>query len=123
MNAPSAPGSGGARHRAPIMRRRHFLLAAPFAAASVALHRPARAAEAATPQAGDAGGLTEAERLIVGQRMRRENFTLAGDIRRKGSLIVAVALQNGASWRVVVDSRTGEIVGRRLLTETIAWPR
>jgi hypothetical protein len=67
--------------------------------------------------------LNEAERMVIGQRLRRENFTIAGDVRRKGGLIVAVALQQGVPWRLVIEAQTGEIIGRRPLAETANWPR
>jgi hypothetical protein len=107
------------------MLRRRFMIAAAFAAAGLALHRRASAAEAATPPAGDLAGtgLSEAERLAIGRRLGREKFTLTGDIRRKGPMIVALAVQQGAPWRLVIDSRSGEIVGRRPLAEMAAWPR
>lgn len=75
------------------------------------------------PLASDGAGLTDAERIAIGQRLRRENFTLAGDIRRKGTLILAIAVQHGIPWRLVIDSQTGEIIGRRPIGETVSWPR
>jgi hypothetical protein len=107
------------------MRRRSFLIAAPFAALAAASHHHARAAEAAVPQLGEfvGSGLTDAERMRMAGRLQREGFALAGDIRRKGQLIVAVALQQGVPWRLVIDGQSGEIIGRRPLAEQVALPR
>ncbi|MGL4241013.1 MAG: hypothetical protein ACRCTI_07865 [Beijerinckiaceae bacterium] len=108
-----------------VMLRRQFILAAPIAAASFAMPSAALAAEAAAPLAGDgvSASLTESDRAAIEQRLRSQNYVLTGDIRRKGALIVALGVQQGVPWRLVIDGRSGEIIGRRPLAETASWPR
>jgi hypothetical protein len=108
------------------MIRRLVLAAALSVAAFSSLSSgPALASEASAAPAPPSidGPLSDLERMLIGQRLRRENFTIAGDIRRKGALIVAVAVQQGVPWRLVIEAQTGEIIGRRPLAETANWPR
>jgi uncharacterized iron-regulated membrane protein len=46
-------------------------------------------------------------------RLQRAGFQTIGEARRKGGLIIVEASRGGHAWRLVVDSRTGEIVGQR----------
>jgi hypothetical protein len=88
------------------------------------LTRDACAAEPPALQVGEVlSTLGEAERARVAQALRRESFTAPGEMRRKGQIIVVTALQQGFPWRLVVDSVTGEIIGRRPLVERVAFPR
>ncbi len=106
------------------MHRRLLIVAALIFAAAYLYASAAPAAEAATPQAGELiGGLADRERGRVADRLRRESFALVGEARRKGEIIVATAVQNGVPWRLVIDARTGEIIGRRPLAESVALPR
>jgi hypothetical protein len=106
------------------MHRRLLVIIALIFAASWLYANAAHAAEAATPQVGELiVGLGEQERARVADRLRRENFSLVGDARRKGELFVATAVQQGVPWRLVIDARTGEIIGRRPLAESVALPR
>jgi hypothetical protein len=107
------------------MLRRTLLATAALVAANAACTRDSRAAEAATPLVGDVvgAGLTDAERGRIVARLRQEGLALTGDIRRKGPLIVAVAVQQGVPWRLVIDPQNGEIIGRRALAETASLPR
>ncbi len=108
------------------MHRRTFLLAsaAPLAAGVIS-PRIARAAEASMPQLGEliGSGVADAERGVIAARLRRDSFTISGEPRRKGQLIIVVATQQGMPWRLVIDSRSGEIIGRRALAETAGLPR
>jgi hypothetical protein len=110
---------------AEIMLRRTLLASIALIAASHVFARAARAAEAASPQIADVigAGLTEAERDRIAGRLLREGLVLVGGIRRKGTLIVAVADQQGVPWRLVIDSQSGDIIGRRALAETASLPR
>jgi hypothetical protein len=107
------------------MLRRALLAAAALIAAGYAYNGAARAAEAATPLAGHlaAAGLTDAERARIAARLRREGMALAGDVRRKGVVVVAVAVLNGVPWRLVIDPATGDIIGRRALDDSASLPR
>jgi hypothetical protein len=106
------------------MHRRLLIVIALIFAASYLYANAAHAVEAATPQAGELiSGLADQERGRVADRLRRENFNLVGEARRKGELIVAIAVQQGVPWRLVIDARTGEIIGRRPLAESVALPR
>jgi hypothetical protein len=84
----------------------------------------ARASEVPALQLGEAlAHLGQADRVRVEQALRRESFTLFGDVRRKGQIIIVLAVQQGAPWRLVIDGQSGEIIGRRPLAETVALPR
>jgi hypothetical protein len=83
-----------------------------------------RASDLSTVQLGEAlASLGEADRVRLAQSLRRENFTLFGDVRRKGQIVIVTALRQGAPWRLVIDSASGEIIGRRPLVEGVAFPR
>jgi hypothetical protein len=60
-----------------------------------------------------AAGFGEAGLLLLEGRLRREGYALLGDVRRKGPLVIITASRANASWRLVMDSRSGEIIGRR----------
>jgi hypothetical protein len=90
---------------------RRSLLTILIAGVVVALvrHR-GEAAEAATP-------LNDREQ--VAQRLAKEGYALIGEPRRKGQFVVAVAVRGGASWRLVIDKASAEIVGRKVVVELI----
>jgi hypothetical protein len=95
------------------------ILAAVWAFSTVA-----HAAERPAIQAGEAiANLEQAERTRVEQALRRESFTLVGEVRRKGQLVIVTAVQQGVPWRLVIEGGSGEIIGRRPLAETAAFPR
>jgi hypothetical protein len=95
------------------MHRRRFIFAASLAA--VIAHPPAAIATD--------GAFTSAERARIAARLERENFTLTGELRRKGQLVILVAVQQDVTWRLVLDGRSGDIIGRRPLAETISLAR
>jgi hypothetical protein len=84
----------------------------------------ARATEVPALQAGETlASLGQPDRARVEQALRRESLAPVGDVRRKGQVIVIVAVQHGIPWRIVIDGPSGEIIGRRPLPETVALPR
>jgi hypothetical protein len=125
MNALSARGSAERVDSGAIMIPRVLLATAVLAAVGIAPNGSVRAAEAASPLVGDliGSGLTEAEGTRIAARLKQEGMVVAGDLRRKGDLIVAVAVQQGVPWRLVIHGRSGEIIGRRALVEAVALPR
>ncbi len=46
-------------------------------------------------------------------RLERAGFELVGAPRRKGDFLIVTATRESISWRIVVDQRSGEIVGQR----------
>ena len=46
-------------------------------------------------------------------RLERAGFELVGAPRRKGDFLIVTATRESVSWRIVVDHRSGEIVGQR----------
>ncbi len=46
-------------------------------------------------------------------RLERAGFELVGEPRRKGDFLIVTATRESVSWRIVVDRRSGEIVGQR----------
>jgi hypothetical protein len=88
------------------------------------LASPVRAAELPPVQSSEAlAGLDQTGRVRVERALRRENFTLLGETRRKGQILIVTAAQQGISWRLVVDAATGEVIGRRPLAESATLPR
>ncbi len=49
-------------------------------------------------------------------RLVREGFTAVGDWRRKGDFVVVTASKASIPWRLVLDGRTGEIIGQKPLS-------
>jgi hypothetical protein len=97
-----------------ILFPRLALLAASLAAtAFVALiaqaSAPADAAEAAA-SVGNGGNTNAFERAL-----RTIGFEPAGEPRRRGDHLVVEGRRSGGLWRIVIDVRTGEIVGLRLI--------
>jgi hypothetical protein len=126
MNAPSASGSVTADYEERTMIHRALLAAAAIIALGIAALRPAPASEAiALPRAGQviADGLTEQQRREIAARLDREKLTLIGEARLKGQLVVATGVRQGTPWRLVIDPQTGEIIGRRPLSEPTALAR
>ena len=48
-------------------------------------------------------------------RLERAGFELVGEPRRKGDFLIVTATRESVSWRLVVDGRSGEIVGQKPL--------
>jgi hypothetical protein len=106
------------------MPSRRLIFAASLAAA-MAQPPAARAAEAATPAPADGlpSAFTEAERTRISERLRREDFLPVGEPRRKGTLVILVAVRQDVPWRLVLDGRSGDIIGRRPMAEAISLAR
>jgi hypothetical protein len=49
------------------------------------------------------------------QRLSAQGFQPDGGFRRRGDNLLTDALRSGGRWRVVVDSRSGEVVGVRFI--------
>ncbi len=49
-------------------------------------------------------------------RLVREGFTAVGEWRRKGDFVVVTASKASIPWRLVLDGRTGEIIGQKPLS-------
>jgi hypothetical protein len=49
-------------------------------------------------------------------RLVREGFVSIGDWRRKGDFVVVTASKSSVPWRLVLDGRTGEIIGQKPLS-------
>ncbi len=58
-------------------------------------------------------GADEAGRGRAEARLERAGFELVGEPRRKGDFLVIIATRESVSWRIVVDQRSGEIVGQK----------
>ncbi len=58
-------------------------------------------------------GLSETRRGRAEARLERAGFELVGAPRRKGDFLIVTATRESISWRIVVDQRSGEIVGQR----------
>lgn len=114
----------GADRSCHMMSARFTLAALALLVLAGQLAPPVRAAELPPVQSGEAlAGLDQTGRLRVEQALRRENFTLLGETRRKGQILIVTAAQQGISWRLVVDAATGEVIGRRPLAESATFPR
>jgi hypothetical protein len=48
-------------------------------------------------------------------RLERAGFELVGEPRRKGDFLIVTVTRESLSWRIVVDQRSGEIVGQKLI--------
>lgn len=48
-------------------------------------------------------------------RLERAGFELVGEPRRKGDFLIVTATRESIAWRLVVDGRSGEIVGQKPL--------
>ena len=57
----------------------------------------------------------EAARGKIESRLQRAGFELVGEARRKGEFLVMHAARDGITWLLVVDGRTGQIVGEKPL--------
>jgi hypothetical protein len=68
-------------------------------------------------QAGEAfaAPVPESDRVRLDAVLAKKGYRLAGDLRRKGSLISTIAERDGRSWRLVLDGANGDIVGRRAI--------
>lgn len=51
--------------------------------------------------------------------LAKSGYRLTGDLRRKGQLISTVAERDGATWKLVLDGKSGEIIGRRLVATAV----
>jgi hypothetical protein len=60
--------------------------------------------------------LPAAARVRLEARLQSQGYAVTGETRRKGDFIILTASRSNAPWRLVVDGRTGEIVGQRLLS-------
>jgi hypothetical protein len=110
--------------RCVIMHSRVVIAVLAILAAVWAFGSIAHAADRPAVQAGEAlANLDQTDRTRVEQSLRRENFTLVGEARRKGQLLILTAVQQGVPWRLVIEGGSGEIIGRRPLAETAAFPR
>ncbi len=58
-------------------------------------------------------GANETVRARAEARLERAGFELVGEPRRKGDFLVITATRESLSWRIVVDQRSGEIVGQK----------
>jgi hypothetical protein len=94
----------------PAMHRRLFL-AALAGIALFSLPPRSTAAEAAPLSAG----FVDVVRTQVDQRLQKEGYVQFGEVRRKGNFLIVTASKGPTPWRLVVDARTGEIVGQRPL--------
>jgi hypothetical protein len=90
------------------MHRRHLLLLP----AALLLPGNALAAEAA-PLTASIGDMA---RVRLEARLQAQGYTMTGETRRKGEFLIVTANRSNAPWRLVVDGRTGEIVGQRLIS-------
>ncbi len=90
------------------MLRRSFLL---LLSSTALMPGAARAAEAMPLSAG----YTQSIPSRVETRLLREGFVLVGDYRRKGDFVVLTASKASVPWRLVLDGRTGEIIGQKPL--------
>jgi len=57
----------------------------------------------------------ETARSRVEARLEHDGFELVGESRRKGDVLIVTATRESISWLLVVDRRSGEIVGQRPL--------
>jgi hypothetical protein len=51
--------------------------------------------------------------------LTKSGYRLSGEFRQKGQLISTVADRDGVSWKLVLDGRSGEIIGRRLIATSV----
>lgn len=66
----------------------------------------------ALPSAAPAG---ETPRRAVQAELHRAGYEVVGEARRKGELLIVTATRERVSWLLVVDGRTGAIIGQRPL--------
>jgi hypothetical protein len=71
---------------------------------------PWQSAEASEAQARPASVAPEAR---VTERLARDGYEMVGAPVRKGDLVVLSATRTGTTWRLVIDPRTGGIIGQR----------
>lgn len=57
----------------------------------------------------------ETQRRGVRAELHRAGYEVVGETRRKGDLVIVTATRESVSWRLVVDGRTGAIIGQRPL--------
>jgi hypothetical protein len=92
------------------MLRRSFLL---LLSGTAMLPKAALAAEAAPLSAG----YTQTIPSRLETRLTRDGYVLIGEPRRKGDFVILTASRASVPWRLVVDGRTGEIIGQKPLTQ------
>jgi hypothetical protein len=90
-------------------------LAATLLAVGLSAGTEAKAAEAV---ARPAALLPEAR---IGERLARDGYELVGIPTRKGDLVVLSATRTGTVWRLVIDPRTGGIIGLRPLGSSLPF--
>jgi hypothetical protein len=107
-----------------IMHLRTLIAVLAIIAAFWGFNTAVQAADRPAIQAGEAiASFDQNERVRIEQALRRESFTIVGESRRKGQLIIVTAVQQGVPWRLVIEGGTGEIIGRRPLAEPAVFPR
>jgi hypothetical protein len=84
----------------------------------------ARGAEAeAAGLAGETRAMAFAPPFADAERIRRHlagaGYRPEGPLRRRGDHVLTEALRQGGRWRLVIDARTGDIVGVRLIGPTV----
>ncbi len=92
------------------MLRRSFLLLL----SSIALLPKAAFAAEASPLSA---GYTQSIPSRLETRLIREGYVLIGEPRRKGDFVILTASRASVPWRLVVDGRTGEIIGQKPLSQ------
>lgn len=70
-----------------------------------------------------AGHPDEKEAARLRQRLSAQGYQSEGGFRRRGDNLLTEALRSGGRWRVVVDSRSGEVVGVRLIGPAVDLAR
>jgi hypothetical protein len=91
------------------MLRRSFLL---LLSGTALMPKAVLAAEAAPLSAG----YTQSIPSRLESRLTREGFVVIGEPRRKGDFVILTASRASVPWRLVVDGRTGEIIGQKPLS-------
>jgi hypothetical protein len=92
------------------MHRRSFLF---LVSGRALLPQAALAAEASPLSAG----YTQSIPSRLETRLTREGFVLVGEPRRKGDFVILTASRASVPWRLVIDGRTGEIIGQKPLAQ------
>jgi hypothetical protein len=57
----------------------------------------------------------ETSRRAMRAELHRAGYDVVGEARRRGELLIVTATRENISWRLVVDARTGAIIGQRPL--------
>jgi hypothetical protein len=92
-----------------LMLRHSFL----YLLSGIALMPGAAIAAEASPLSA---GYTQSITARLETRLTREGYILIGEPRRKGDFVILTASRASVPWRLVVDGRTGEIIGQKPLS-------